>query len=144
MNRLINHPWQLLVRGCYSKHSTYTQEVHRELLDLFEKDVNDRLLNYDHYRQLACKILNCTWPTFSGKDFDPNSIAIQLATGLYLSNLDEQFKQSFIDRPHLLKNIVCEVQARGYDEFRRSPVPPITQYEIDDFQKFVTLGEQTQ
>lgn len=142
MNRRINHPWQLLVRGCYSKHSTYTQDVYLEIIHLFEKDVSDRLSAYHHYQQLVCDILNCAWSTFSGKNFDPNSMAIQLATGLYLSNLDEQFKEILIAEPHLLKYIVCKVQACGYDEFKVSTVPPITYYEIDDFQKYLTLAEQ--
>lgn len=141
MNRRINHPWQLLVRGCYSKHSRYSSNVRQQIRSLFDKDVKDRLTSYNYYQGIACTILNCERPIFIGKSFDVNNTAIQLATGLYLCNLNDKFKDALIADAHLLKNIICQVQARAYDEFEPSIVPPITHYEIDDFGKYLEIAK---
>lgn len=147
MNRNVNHPWQVIVRSTYSKHCRFPNSVYSEISKLFKRDVSNRKQSYDHYKQLACKMINCDWPGKVKKqhriEFDPNNVAIQLAVGLYLSSLNDEFKHKLIENPHSLKDVLYEVQVCGYDEFfDKSPVPPVEHYEIDDFQKWLTLAEQ--
>ena len=72
MNRRLIHPWQRLIRGSWSKNSSYTPDVHKELVGLFTIDKRNRALVYDRYRKLACKILNREWADF----FEINLIQI--------------------------------------------------------------------
>jgi len=145
MNRNVNHPWQVIVRSTWSKSCRFPDNVYSEIKTLFKRDVVNRTQSYEHFKQLACKILNCEWPVEIKKphttEFDPDNMAIQLATGLYLSSLNPEFEQILIRNPHLLKDVIYEVYARGDDEvFVKSVIPHVLEYEIHDFQKFLTVG----
>ena len=146
MNRVINHPWQIIVRSCWSKRCQFPKDVYTEIHDLFDKDVTDINKSYDYYRDLASKILNCEWPDkiSSGNTikFDPNSMVIQLGLGLYLSSLNEEFKQNLIDNPHLIKDVLYKVHAQGHDDcFFESPIVPLVKnYEIEDFRYYLNIA----
>ena len=143
MNRLINHPWQILIRSLWSKNSTYNPDARREIYDLFVLDVQQRLTFFNRYQKMACKILNCEWTNFSGKKFDPDNIAVQVAVALYLSDFSVDFREYLVKNPHKLKDIIYEVKARGYDECSGvSDIPQITNYEIEDLEKYLILEDK--
>ena len=68
-------------------------------------------------------------------------MVVQAATGLYLCDLDIQFKEYLIEHPRSLKNILYEIKARSHDEFNESVIPFVSTSEIDDLQKWIDLSK---
>lgn len=141
MNRKVNYPWQVLIRSLYSKHCMFSQRVRDEIYRLFNNDKNDRLEKYNYYRNIVCKKLNVNLPNkLDPNELNYNNIEIQLMLGLYLTSLDNEYKYRLINDPHILKDILYKVHKQGYDEcFSITKLEPITEYEIEDFQKWLTI-----
>lgn len=141
MNMKVNHPFQIIVRGCMSEHSTYTNDVSALISKLFKNDKQERQMQYDKYMNKACRIHSCKRPEMPISDehykfiqYDVDNPTIQLATALYLADLHQEFRTALMTNPHLLKDVINEVRYRGYDESNQSPVPPIKAYEFDSLE----------